>query len=211
MNNLRKFNTEAEYSAATLNYPAVSWVTATDNVHFDKCGTTPTVNDKIIMAQSYNDGGGDSFSFMNCGTLSFQNVITSVTLNDVDKLDYLIQNHTCSVYIEDFGLYTARIGLSGTTIDDWFSGDLGFGEASSVSGLEVLIPSQITEIDTVPENCEILVLEETTPPTLIFGASDLMAQAIYVPDSSVSIYESTWVDLASRIYPMSDYQGNLPV
>lgn len=41
MNNLRKFETEAEYSAATLNYPSVSWVTATDNVYFDK--TSPVV------------------------------------------------------------------------------------------------------------------------------------------------------------------------
>lgn len=39
MNNLKKFATEAEYTAATLYYPAVSWVTVTDVVHFDK--TTP--------------------------------------------------------------------------------------------------------------------------------------------------------------------------
>jgi hypothetical protein len=42
MNNLRKFTTEADYSAATLSYPAVSWVTATDNVYFDKSAPTPT-------------------------------------------------------------------------------------------------------------------------------------------------------------------------
>ena len=35
MNNLKKFATEADYNAATLNYPAVSWVTGTDTVHFD--------------------------------------------------------------------------------------------------------------------------------------------------------------------------------
>jgi len=39
-NNLRKFQTESEYSSATLVTPAVSWVVATDTVHFDK--TTPT-------------------------------------------------------------------------------------------------------------------------------------------------------------------------
>ena len=38
-NNLRKFNNEADYSAATLNYPAVSWVTSGDTVHFDKAAT----------------------------------------------------------------------------------------------------------------------------------------------------------------------------
>lgn len=42
MNNLKKFATESEYSAATLNYPAVSWIVSGDTVHFDKSATTPT-------------------------------------------------------------------------------------------------------------------------------------------------------------------------
>jgi len=40
-NNLKKFQTESEYSAATLNYPAVSWVTSGDSIHFDKTAPTP--------------------------------------------------------------------------------------------------------------------------------------------------------------------------
>lgn len=36
MRNLRKFNTEAEYTAATLNYPSVSWITDNDSFHYDK-------------------------------------------------------------------------------------------------------------------------------------------------------------------------------
>lgn len=38
MRNLRKFNTEAEYSAATptLNYPSVAWVVSGDTFHYDK-------------------------------------------------------------------------------------------------------------------------------------------------------------------------------
>ena len=40
-NNLKKFQTDAEYSAATLNYPAVSWVVSGDTVHFDKTAPTP--------------------------------------------------------------------------------------------------------------------------------------------------------------------------
>ena len=42
MDNLRKFATEAEYSAATLVRPAVSWVSGTDVVHFDDIIPTPT-------------------------------------------------------------------------------------------------------------------------------------------------------------------------
>lgn len=52
MNNLRKFSTEADYSAATLNYPAVSWVTATDNVYFNKTAPTPTMNGDIKATYS---------------------------------------------------------------------------------------------------------------------------------------------------------------
>ena len=48
MNNLKKFSTEADYSAATLNYPAVSWVTGTDTVHFDKL--VPAPNNKVKIA-----------------------------------------------------------------------------------------------------------------------------------------------------------------
>lgn len=40
MNNLRKFNTENEYQAAQLNYPAVSWIVSGDTVHFDKAAPT---------------------------------------------------------------------------------------------------------------------------------------------------------------------------
>lgn len=41
-NNLKKFQTEADYSAATLNYPAVSWITSGDILHYDISGDTPT-------------------------------------------------------------------------------------------------------------------------------------------------------------------------
>lgn len=39
---LRKFATEAEYSAATLYYPSVALVTDTDAVHFDKSAPAPS-------------------------------------------------------------------------------------------------------------------------------------------------------------------------
>lgn len=40
--NLRKFSTYNEYSAATLVRPAVSWVSGTDEVYFDDIIPTPT-------------------------------------------------------------------------------------------------------------------------------------------------------------------------
>ena len=69
--NLKKFSTEADYSAATLNYPAVSWVSGTNSVHFD--ATAPatfgglTVHYLIDQSMagsnvSIFNGGGDSES-----------------------------------------------------------------------------------------------------------------------------------------------------
>ena len=75
MNNLRKFTTEAEYTAATLNYPSVSWVTSTDVVHFDKESPTPptpttfsgltvyyNITDISSPTQLFNGGGSGSGS-----------------------------------------------------------------------------------------------------------------------------------------------------
>lgn len=39
--NLKKFQTEADYQAAELNYPAVSWIVSGDTFHYDK--TEPVV------------------------------------------------------------------------------------------------------------------------------------------------------------------------
>lgn len=68
-NNLRKFQNEAEYSAATLNYPAVSWV-VNGEVHFDKTapatfgGLTVKYNiiDPTIEVQLFNGGGSSESS-----------------------------------------------------------------------------------------------------------------------------------------------------
>ena len=67
MNNLRKFNTEADYQAAELNYPAVSWIVSGDTVHFDKTAPTTMNGDLRITynvediegaTQIYTAGGG---------------------------------------------------------------------------------------------------------------------------------------------------------
>ena len=71
MDNLKKFATYNDYTAATLNYPAVSWVTATDNVYFDKSATTPTfsgltvhynITDISQPTELFNGGGSGSGS-----------------------------------------------------------------------------------------------------------------------------------------------------
>ena len=208
MNNLRRFNTEADYSAATLNYPAVSWVTATDNVHFDKSAPTPT-NDKVMIA-SYGGEGESDFIFYNCGA-STSSDITAITLDDVAVEPITCQ--TDSSNVDASQLHIAKYDLNTTTVGDWCAGDLGCGAASVPSKLDVLIPSQITEVGGWPQNTKNMVVEAETPPYVEGLGSSFVGDGIYVPDSAVNAYKTAngWSEKAEIIYPISEYQGNLPV
>jgi len=210
MNNLKKFATEAEYTAATLNYPAVSWVTATDNVHFDKTAPTPTVNDKVMIA-SYGGGGLGKFIFYNCEA-STSSDITAITLDDVAVEPITCQ--TASQSLDTGLLHIAKYDLNGTSIGDWCSGNLGCMYSSNYAHVDILYPSQITEITGAwPENTKNMVVEAETPPSVEGLGSSFGGDGIYVPDSAVNDYKaaSEWGSKASIIFPISEYQGNLPV
>ena len=213
MNNLKKFATEADYSAATLNYPAVSWVTATDNVHFDKSGSTPTVNDKVMLLTTAEDDTDDIVLY-NAGSSPAEPYFISITVNDEP-----VPNPNSTNSLADVcrgGLpYLIKYELTSTIIDDWFAGDLGaFGSATQPG--EVLIPSQITEVKHFPNNVYTagakVVCEVTTPPNISFAISGLENAILYVPDASVNAYmeASGWNGFA-QILPISQYSGNLPV
>ena len=213
MNNLKKFATEAEYSAATLNYPAVSWVTATDNVHFDK--TAPVVaNNKVMMAwhsPSEEPSGKDIVLWNGGASYPPQDLYISLTLNDVDVVATIGQDGTLENYSTPNTDYLAKYELiNNTIITDIFSGDLGGGWGSSAGEIDFLIPSQVTEIQSLPLNVGNVVVEAATPPTISVEWSDFVGD-IYVPDNAVSVYQSAWSDVSSRINPISEYQGNLPV
>ena len=207
-NNLKKFSTEADYSAATLNYPAVSWVTANDNVHFDKSAPTPpTVNDKVIMA-AYGGVGEATFAFFNCEA-STSGDITSILFDNVE-----VNPITCEGdYVDAELTYIVKYTITGTTVGDWFTGDLGCGGASEPSKLDVLIPSQITVIYDWPEGTKNMVVEAETPPYVEGLGSSFQGDGIYVPDSAVNAYKSAseWGSKEEIIFPISEYQGNLPV
>ena len=206
MNNLKKFATEAEYGSATLNYPAVSWVTATDNVHFDKSGSTPTVNDKVMVLAT-TENQGDDLILWNAGILPVEPNFTSITVNDTE-----VSNPNSTYRLDDVGVgtYLIKYGFDSTTVGDWFSGDIG-GKASVIYSIEVLIPSQITNISYYPENIEKMVVEATTPPEVEGLTSVISGALIYVPDSAVNDYESDGNWSGMDIYPISQYSGNLPV
>lgn len=212
MNNLKKFATEADYSAATLNYPAVSWVTATDNVHFNK--TAPVVvNDKVMLLTTAHDNGDDIVLY-NAGSSPAEPYFISITVNDEP-----VPNPNSTNLLEDVGVagepYLIKYELTNTIIDEWFTGDLGAYGSATQPG-EVLIPSQITEVNHLPSNVYTagakVVCEPTTPPTIDFGTSGLDNAILYVPDASVNAYmeASGWNSFA-QISPISQYSGNLPV
>ena len=207
-NNLRKFNNEADYSAATLNYPAVSWVVSGDTVHYDKSGSTPTVNDKVIIA-AYDGAGEDNMYFFNCEASSSGD-ITSITLDNVAVTPISCQGD----YADASQTYIIKYGLNTTQINDWLSGDLAVGTASAPSKLDVLIPSQITSINNMPNNIFNLVVEVDDPTEIHYGQSGFGGGGnVYVPDASVNAYKAAtgWSIFANDILPLSQYSGNLPV
>lgn len=216
--NLRKFNNEADYSAATLNYPSVAWVVSGDSFHYDK--TEPiAVNDKVMMAWHSPSGvpSGKDITLWNGGASTEPELLfVSLTLNDVDVMDIAGQDGTLGNYSVPDTDYLAKYELiADTTITDIFSGDLGGGWGSNANSIDFLIPAQVTDIQSLPNNVGNLVVEAATPPTLSINFSDLTdVYGIYVPDNAVSAYESAWDNIIPSsvlFYPISEYQGNLPV
>lgn len=209
MNNLKKFATEADYSAATLNYPAVSWVVSGDTVHFDNTAPTPTVNDKVMIA-SYGGEGLGRFTFYNCEADTSSD-ITAITLDDVAVEPITCQ--TVSENVDASQVHIAKYDLNTTTVGDWCDGGLGCMYSSNFAHVDILYPSQITEVGGWPQNAKNMVVEAETPPYVEGLDSAFNGDGIYVPDSAVNTYKSAsgWSIMSTMIHPISEYQGNLPV
>jgi hypothetical protein len=217
-NNLKKFTTEAEYTAATLNYPAVSWVTSGDTVHFDK--TAPVVvNDKVMLCWTTpNNVPADTVVIYNCGTSAPPtDYFDSITFNDVEIISQAPSAYDCSLdnaTIPNSAVtYTIKYHLNSaneTQIGDEFAGELGGGFGSDPKLVDFLVPAQVTEIQSIPNNVGNLVIEAATPPTTSIDWSSI-TPVIYVPDNAVSVYQTAWSVMLEHIKPISEYQGNLPV
>ena len=213
MNNLKKFETEADYSAATLNYPAVSWVVSGDTVHFDKSGAAPTINDKVMMAFSSNITGNDII-LVNLGSDAPTNYFNKIELNDVDVTSLVRVDGHLSNYSVANTDYLAKYDVKEAYYNSIFERFVGnLGVYGSSDGVELLIPSQITVVDHMPTNITKLVIEATAPPTTSMGTSGYEnLQGIYVPDAALSAYQTAWGGaFGLLIHPISEYQGNLPV
>lgn len=206
-NNLRKFTTEAEYTAATLNYPSVAWVVSGDSFHYDKTEPTPEPKDKIILSFVATATTTSDVVLYNGGISGAEEHITSCTFNNVDVFSSLSSGTLENTSLVENTVYTAKIGINNNDVSDYMSGTLGPADQA----IEVLFPAQIEMINSVPNNTSLkLVFESTTPPTLSGAWSSGGAYA-YVPDASVNAYKAAWGDVATDIYPISEYSGNLPV
>ena len=205
--NLKKFNTEADYSAATLNYPAVSWVTGTNAVHFDK--TAPADLSKVMMALQSTTAGEDIILWNGGASLPPTDLFADVTVNDVDVMSDLDAGGTLTSYTQANTTYVAKYGLiDDTLIDSTFSGSLGINALQ----VELFIPSSVSSIEALPDNANKVVINNETVPTMSIDWSGMNSIDLYVPDSALSAYQTaiggTW---SGTINGLSDYSGNLPI
>ena len=162
------------------------------------------------MIASYGGEGLAKFIFYNCEA-STSSDITALTLDDV-----AVEPITCQTAenVDTSQLHIAKYDLSATTIGDWCSGNLGCMYGSTSADVDILYPSQITEVTGGwPENTKNMVVEAETPPYAEGLGSSFGGDGIYVPDSAVDAYKAAneWGSKAEIIFPISEYQGNLPV
>jgi hypothetical protein len=206
MNNLKKFSTEAEYGAATLNYPAVSWVIGTDTVHFDK--SAPVVANNKVKIAFTTDACGEGKSFNLVSESGLINNINSLTVNGEPFTppscggSYELQLEANTDYLIEYEL---NDGV--TDVSNWFALQAAEGCSSTRIEYDILIPAQVTTIGGL-NDFRVLILEETTPPSFTIGSCSF--PYTYVPDSAVNTYKSVWSGIEDSIRPISQYSGNIP-
>lgn len=205
--NLKKFQTEADYQAAELNYPSVAWVTSGDTIHYDKAEPQPEA-EKVVLTFTTADGEGNVIFYNGEGADVDQ--ITGLTFNGepIDPIEPELFN------VQFESVNTIEYAIEGTTIGDAFTGDLTDTAASLLPSIEFLIPAFITEVAYLPNNrIDNLVIMASTPPEASVDTSALtVSGAIYVPDDAVSAYQNTvWSGPDKTILPLSEYEGNLPI
>ena len=202
--NLRKFQSEAEYSATTLSYPAVSWVTATDTVHFDKTapatfgGLTVKYNITVPTSEvTLFNGGGDSSSSSDSssdsgsgggGALPTRMIVDGVEETPINTWRF-----------ETAGEHIVQYEFEDDTVPQEFLNAINTAK-------EVIVGTDIVGLGSAAFNVELTSATclSTTPPTIgdiiTFGGGS-QNYPIYVPSSAVNTYKTTlfWSDLASRI------------
>lgn len=229
--NLKKFSTEADYSAATLNYPAVSWVTGTNSVHFDKAAPATfgglTVHYLIDQSMAgtnatlFNGGGGSSGSESSSesgsgsgggGVLPSKMYVDGVEETPINTwvfgtegehiVQYEFEDNVIPTNFIDGNIYTARNVEIGNDITE--IGESGFNESYIT---DATIGTAIMSINNYAfKDClslSSITINKTSVPNFGYSPFDNNASGrkIYVPAESVTDYQEYLPDYASAIYP----------
>lgn len=226
MNNLRKFSTEADYSAATLNYPAVSWVIGTDTVHFDKTEPTPTMLGDLKITYNVTSTSEPTTLFSGGGSGSGSGSGSEFAPNrmwvdgvEIGNISNQYQFSTTGDHIVEYSLDDGQIAdnafkyipnMKDVTIG---SGVTSIGEtAFYYCGItSCTIGSSVTSIGQMAfDDCTNLISVTclpTIPPSLPYGSfnNNASGRKIYVPSASVEDYkgDADWYELAVDIEPIS--------
>lgn len=211
-NNLRRFANEAEYSAATLNYPAVSWVVSGDTVHFDKTSPVPpVVNTKVKLAFTSDSCAADKDWYV-CTSTYILNFVNSITVNDT-PLQPTGSGARITMNGNTFYLTEYDLKENVTNVEEQFNIGAATGCESVQLKYDLLFPAQVTEIRGLSEYGISKLIFESTTPVDYSGAFGSDVPDIYVPDSAVNTYKSAsrWSSVSSHIHPISDYNGSIPI
>ena len=219
--NLKKFQTEAEYSAATLNYPAVSWITSGDTVMFDKA--TPAafggltvkydIADPSVEVNLFNGGGSSSSSSSESGsgsggggTLPSRMIVDGVEETPINTWRFetagvhtvqyeFTENAIPNNFLDNNGyVVEIEIGDEITRIPDESADGRPFG--SCINLTSVTISSSVTYIGSgsFGNNAALtsITVKALDPPTLgTEPFGETSGCTIYVPASSVEMYQTS--------------------
>ncbi len=196
MDNLRRFDTYADYSAATLNYPAVSWIVSGNTVAFDAeapafGGLTVYYYDWIGGSEVtlFNAGGSSSSESGGGGALPLRMIVDGVEETPINTWrfetagEHIVQytfeyNAIPSMFLNnddgvfnDFVVTKIIIGDEITGISDDYA-DNGKGVfASNYELTSVTISDSVTSIGKYAfNNCG--SLEEVTIPDSVTSIGD---------------------------------------
>lgn len=186
-----------------------SSVTSIGDSAFSTCSglTTVTVPDSVTSL--------GSFAFNNCSNLTSVTLpsgITSISTALFQGCSHLasidIPSGVTSIGVQAFSGCTR---LSSVTMPNNLAtiGNKAFYNCNSFR--DITLPSTVTSIgdnafyiNYSHSSVKITILA-TTPPTLgsmVFDSNGTLK--IYVPDASVSAYQTAWTDYASKIHPLSE-------
>lgn len=218
MDNLRKFANEAEYSAATLNYPAVSWIESDGTVHYDLSGSTPPQY-RTISSSTYCSGSTGVDKYIDVysqvsydGGSTWETTATTPTLIEQNSADcgYATRTVSGTPYCTGSDLYVV------TSAQTSYDGGMTW---TTTSTAETLVESGSSQCQSPTPTFEWVTADTnfnyTGTPVYEIGSSDEMRTSsvglvtsggtdyhfdVYYDEeqgSSHTLYDSNWNELDS--------------